>query len=382
MKNKEAKSLLEKYKSGTLSEEEQALLDSWYLQEAKSKSGPTNPEDMQNQLESIWTNLPVHHNVRKLWNKKTWFKVAAALIIFSTGIILYNNHHSQSDIYTNIPSRQKIVPGGNKATLILANGTRINLNNASNGQIVKQAGLTITKTKEGQLVYKVADNGYAPTQGGLNYNTIETPNGGQYQVYLPDGTKVWLNATSSLKYPIQFSTKERRVELTGEGYFEVAHNKTKPFKVVTTKQEIEVLGTHFNINAYADENATKTTLLEGSVKIKTHATKEIVQQSIVLKPGQQSSIDNKLLVKYVNSDDVIAWQKGYFKFNQENIQSIMRKLSRWYNVEVVFQTEIDPSVVFGGKISQTKNLSAILRIMEETGNVHFKIEGRRVIVMK
>jgi transmembrane sensor len=384
MKNKEARTLLEKYKSGALSAEEEAQLDSWYRQESKSKSRRVDKDAIQRQLDAIWTGLPV--------NKKPgatiyiWIRslVAAMILIsFSTGLYFYINNHNKTDLTYSINyPKQNIVPGRNKAILILSNGSKIDLDAAATGTMVKQAGLTITKTQAGQLSYHVSDANSKKIQEAPAYNTIETPRGGQYEINLSDGTKVWLNSASSLRYPTRFVSNERRVELTGEGYFEVAHNKISPFKVITGKQEIEVLGTHFNVNAYTDENAVKTTLLEGSVKITVRPTDQSKQQSDILKPGQQSSFNNKgLVIENGDIENAVAWKNGYFNFN-EDIESIMRKLSRWYDIEVVYQIEKDPDLLFGGKIDRSKSINSVLNIIEATGKFHFKIEGRRVTVMK
>ena len=313
-----------------------------------------------------------------------WQAAAAAIFIFFFSVAYFFVHKKQQEQLIAITNKNKIVPGRNKATLTLADGSKIDLDDAKAGGIAKQAQLSVTKTAAGQLVYTIANTNSTPseTTDKLSYNTIETPVGGQYQVILSDGTKVWLNAASSLKYPTQFAAGERRVELTGEGYFEVTKNKTKPFNVITGKQKIEVLGTHFNVNAYPDENAITTTLLEGSVKIAAYLKNQPAQQSTILKPGQQSIFGNTgLAVQNVNVDDVVAWKNGYFSFN-EDFDSIMRRLSRWYNIEVVYKIDKDPDLMFGGKISRSKSINSVLNIIETTGNVHFKIEGRRIIVIK
>ncbi|MVN20453.1 FecR family protein [Mucilaginibacter arboris] len=386
MKNQEAKALLEKYKSGNISAEEQARLDSWYLSEAKSKQSTVDYDAMERHLDAIWASLPVHHQqktvvVKSIWGR--WMAAAAILIALSVGLYFYANRKSEyyASNTTNHP-KQEITPGGNKAILILADGSKIDLNTTSNGEVAKQGSLTITKATTGQLIYKTLGPKGKYPQGTLAFNTVETPKGGQYAINLPDGTRVWLNAASSLKFPTQFASNERRVELTGEGYFEVAKDKTKPFKVVTDKQEIEVLGTHFNVNAYTDENAIRTTLLEGSVKITVGRTNQTVQQSVILKPDQQSALGRSgITIKDVDTEDAVAWKNGYFNFN-ENIESIMKKLSRWYNIEVVYETSKDPDLLFAGKVSRLKSINSVLNIIEATGNVHFRIEGRRVTVMK
>jgi transmembrane sensor len=238
-------------------------------------------------------------------------------------------------------AKSDISPGGNIATLTLADGRKISLTDAKNGQLAEQSGIKISKTADGQLVYNItnAEN----SSLSLSYNTIETPPGGQYQVILPDGSKVWLNSASSLRYPVRFTGNERKVEISGEAYFEVAHNSKMPFRVINSNQIVEVLGTHFNIMAYPDESSTNTTLLEGSVRI----IKE--NKSKIISPGQQTRVKNgDIDVASVDVTQVTAWKEGYFMFKNEDIQSIMRQISRWYNLEVKYQGDI-PEKVFGGR---------------------------------
>jgi transmembrane sensor len=211
------------------------------------------------------------------------------------------------------------------------------------------------------------------------YNTIETPKGGQYRIDLPDGTMVWLNAGSSLRYPNRFAGQERKVALTGEAYFEVAKNKQMPFRVVSGKQVVEVLGTHFNINAYTDEASVKTTLLEGSVNVLLQET----HQSELLNPGQQAVVKyngSSIVVQPVKVEEAVAWKNGYFMFVDADLESIMRQLARWYDVEVAYEGNLG-SLKFGGMVSRSKSIAQTLRILELTGNVRFKVAGRRVTVM-
>ncbi|RQO65932.1 hypothetical protein DBR43_27170 [Pedobacter sp. KBW06] len=324
-------------------------------------------------------------------------KIAAAAVIFiilscSIYYYLYRSIEKlKSDTATHL-NKKDIAPGRNQATLTLADGRQIILTDATEGELARQAGFKITKTKNGQLTYQVTQVSGKDDTSSLNtYNTISTPRGGQYRVNLPDGSKVWLNAASSIKFSAAFNSRNvRKIELTGEAYFEVARLKTKthssaanesgssiPFIVVTGKQEVRVLGTHFNINAYNDEPVTKTTLLEGSVRITGLKNKETVK----LKEGEQSGLNNYgIAVSNVNTEQFIAWKNNTFMFEGDNIQAIMRQISRWYNVEVIFKGNISKEN-FGGKISRLKNLSEILDLIELTGLVHFNVEGRRIIVM-
>jgi len=295
------------------------------------------------------------------------------MAILTAGLFFYQAHRSNSQVKLAKTSVYKndIAPGGLKATLTLANGDKITLDGAKIGALAKQTGIIITKAADGQLIYTVSDTKSANASA---YNTIETPKGGQYQIRLPDGTQVWLNAASSMKFPVSFSnSKRRRVELNGEAYFEVAHKNNQPFVVKTTRQEVEVLGTHFNISSYPDENITKTTLLEGSVRL---------NGGTLLKPGQQGvSTSNGLIVKHVNADEELDWKNKQFILNDEDLQQVMRRLARWYDVEVVYEgTPAD--IQFVGVVSNTRNISGVLKLMERTGKVNFKIAGKTVTVLK
>jgi transmembrane sensor len=336
--------------------------------ESRKKTTDANFAELKQRiLKSERKQSPGRYPFWRKWN----VAAAAALIVVSTGLLWFVN--TQKPFET--AKIQDIGPGGHKATLILANGKRVNLTDAQNGAIASQSGIRIRKTMNGQIVYEVSD--VTGTEASLGYNIIETPLGGEYQVNLPDGTHVWLNSGSSLRYPLQFAGNERRVELRGEGYFEVAHNKAMPFKVSSAGQVVEVLGTHFNVSAYADESIVKTTLLQGSVKVSTGS------DSRILVPDQQAQLTkNKIsVVDDVDIEDVVAWKNGYFKFN-ETLESIMSKISRWYGVEVVFQMKPDPQLTYSGKISRTRNISAILKIIEFDGDVHFKISGNKVYVTR
>jgi len=238
--------------------------------------------------------------------------------------------------------------------------------------------MSVVKDAKGKLEYKPLGSVLAG-KGALVYNRIQVPYGGQYQLELPDGTKVWLNAGSSLRYPVSFTGHERKVELTGEGYFEVAKNKTMPFRVQTSKQVVEVLGTHFNINAYNDDPSVKTTLLEGSVKV----TQNTMGTFKMLKPGQQSVLkNNELQVKEADTEEAVAWKNGLFLFNDQSLDEIMHQVSRWYDLQIVFDDVSLKTQRFGGSISRFKNVSQLLQVLESTGSVHFKIEGRRLTAMK
>ncbi|RQO72176.1 hypothetical protein DBR43_13250 [Pedobacter sp. KBW06] len=368
--------LLKKYEEGNCTPEEEAVIESWYNQQArKNKINPIQ-EELSETKELMWEMIG-----QQVPAPKSRFIVyrriaaaAAILMVIGAGIYFYNsNTNLAPPVESKISQSNDIAPGGNKAYLVLADGKRIALTDAKNGTLAEQSGITITKKADGQLIYTISEQKAGNASG---FNTIETPNGGQYQVSLPDGTVVWLNAASSLKYPTSFAnSKQRKVELNGEAYFEVAKDKNKPFYVRSKGQELEVLGTHFNVNSYTNEQAVRTTLFEGSVRVSNSGAQK------VLKPGQQSVAQNKgLTVGTANLQEVLAWKNGYFDFNDEEIQSVMRKLSRWYNVDIEFNGKITAER-FNGGISRYKNISQVLSLLSSTGAVRFKVEGRRVIVM-
>ncbi|MEN0053344.1 MAG: FecR family protein [Mucilaginibacter sp.] len=301
---------------------------------------------------------------------------AAAVLLLLAGAALMYNRIAKPVQNNAMVQKSDIKPGSNRAVLTLANGHKIMLTDSADGEIATQSGVKINKKAQGQIVYELPA-GTASGNSVPEYNTIEAPTGGQWEVILPDKSKVWLNARSSLTYPTFFAGNERKVKLNGEAYFEIAHNKKMPFRVMSKTQTVEVLGTHFDIMAYDDEQVMKTTLMEGSVKISDG------DRARILVPGEQAQVSNADLkvISDVDLEDMISWKNGYFKFN-ESLESIMRKVARWYDVEVSYAGNVDPSQRFGGKISRYKNLGSALKIMELTGSIHFKVEGRRVTVMQ
>ncbi|MCQ6957758.1 FecR family protein [Mucilaginibacter aquariorum] len=333
--------------------------------------------------------------VKTLWPSfKKMASIAAAFILIvsvATYFLSSPNGKKQEIAVTKPTSKNQILPGGNKAVLTLADGSHIILGDAQNGILAKQANIDIRKAVGGKIVYN-ASNQLSANAPAL-YNTITTPRGGQYQVTLSDGSKVWLNAASSLKFPAAFSNKERVVELTGEAYFEIAKLSSPsvagregnriPFKVITNNQTVEVLGTHFNINAYADEAAIKTTLLEGSVKVVQSKT----NNSQLLKPGQQAMVGTQIQIADVDATLAIAWKNGYFIFSHEDIGSIMRQISRWYDINIQYEGNVTQER-FVGTISRFNDVAQILDVLQLTGAVHFKTENdpaepgkKRIIVM-
>ncbi len=327
------------------------------------------------ELDLIFEQVKLHTNEAKVvaFQPMRWAAAAVAVLAIGIGSYYFSSRPEVNQVNRITYSKgEHIRPGGNKAVLTLSDGSQIELDDMANGEIAKESGVKITKTADGRILYTVRE-GLSHVKPA--FNTISTPKGGQYQIALPDGTMVWLNAASSLKYPSSFTGKDRLVTLIGEGYFEVAKDKKRPFKVETAQQEVEVLGTHFNINAYDDEDGVKTTLIEGSVKVKLPSNK-----SAVLKPGEQSLVLNGIQVNQVDANSAIDWKQGLFWFNDESIYSIMRQFSRWYNIEVEYRGDVS-NVRFGGQVSRMKNLSQVLRIMELTKSVQFRVEGNKIIVM-
>ncbi|KAA9038661.1 DUF4974 domain-containing protein [Ginsengibacter hankyongi] len=305
-----------------------------------------------------------------------WMRVAAAaVILFLAGASVYQLLNKKNEVGTkpvSINEKHAIVPGGNKAVLIRSDGSKIVLDSIQNGTVLQKGPTKISK-QGGLLIYNVS----APSnpEEAVVYNTLSTPRGGQYQVVLSDGTRVWLNATSSLHFPSAFIGNQRVVELTGEAYFEVAKNKKKPFLVNVGDMQVKVLGTHFNINAYPDEDAIKTSLLEGSVKVTRAAA------SGILKPGEQAILkngDGQVEIREANMDEVIAWKNGLFQFDGADIRTIMREIGRWYNVEIIYSGTV-PQRQFEGKISRDAQLTDVLQILE-LNNVKFSIVGNKIIV--
>ncbi|HVW94415.1 MAG TPA: FecR domain-containing protein [Mucilaginibacter sp.] len=321
----------------------------------------------------MWENIEARKPKRK--TARLWPRIAAAAsiaIAIGVGSLFYVNWHNKHKVET--VAKNDVDPGHMGATLTLANGQQIRLAGAANGQIARQAGVRITKTQNGQLVYEIE----AQPGGKNTVNTLSTANGETYQVRLPDGSAVWLNSASSLTYHADLvQSGKRTVRLKGEAYFEVAKDKAHPFVVQTASQEVEVLGTHFNINSYADEPATATTLLEGSVKV----TAGNVQQ--VIKPGEQAlNTDGNLRVAQADLDHVTDWKDGDFNLEHVDLRVALRKIARWYDVDVQYDPQLPEQLQTGGWISRNKKLSAILEVMEASGQVHFKLEGRRLYVSR
>lgn len=373
MQEKEIKNLLKKYLSGNCTDEERALLESGYLK-YEATDLPELSDLQLNEIEESYIKTPEKATYR-LWG--TWAATAAAvLLIVSFGIYFYQSYNSQGYSFKTQLIGKDIPAGGNKAFLTLADGSRVELSNSQTGIIVANDNMMYNDS--------TAINPQKAPISGNHPLTLTTPPKGQYQIRLPDGTQVWLNAASSISYTTVLINKlvHRKVNLVGEAYFEVRKNPTQPFIVLSKGQEVEVLGTHFNINAYADELNIKTTLLEGSLRVKSNAP-----NSVVLKPSQQSITSdrsNTLEVRNVNPSSVLAWKDGEFSFENETLESIMRQVSRWYDVEVTYENERLKKEIFGGSISRFSDVSKVLKMLELTRHVHFIIneKERSITVMK
>ena len=338
-----------------------------------------NVPDLDHRLNAIQKNINLYLQsdpvkTRIWWSE--WIRITAAasiLLMIGVGFYFYNSHSKRLSTVQGLGAESDIAAGGYKATLTLANGRQLFIDDQGQGKLTEQAGYSVTKAKDGKLIYKVVQGASGKDiVSTLEYNTLSTPKGGIYQLKLSDGTLVVLNSGSSIRFPATFANlAERKVELNGEAYFEIMHNARQPFKVISAGQVVEDIGTAFNINSYVDEPGTKTTLIEGSASV----------NATVLAAGQQAVLTKgNLQIKHADIQEVLAWKEGNFLFNGEKIESVMRKIAYWYNVDVVYLGK-KPTADFRGKVSRSRKISAVLELLELTGSVHFKVEGRKVTVM-
>lgn len=378
MDTKRINELIDKYADGTASPAEEQEINDWYRETAYQDAEFPDNED------------ETYHSILAYLNKATksksyfggfkkWVLAASVTIFLTSGVTIYilNYYQGTSDKL----AKNLISPGKNRAVLTLADGKKIYLNDAANGNLATQGNIQVTKTKNGQLVYTVRTSTSSAfkdnPRGSIEYNTIETPAGGQYQIILPDQSKVWLNAMSSLKFPITFDNQnERRVELKGEGYFDVVHNDKVPFKVVTGGLLTEDIGTIFNIKAYTDDRTIKMTLIKGAASVTDGKTKSF------LKPGEQASYHGNIDVSEVNVDDVIAWKNGYFQFDDDKLEEVMKTISRWYAVTYVFKDESLKQETFGAVTNRFSDINDLLKLMENSGSAHFEVDGRTIFISK
>lgn len=373
-----AEELLNKYIQGSCSEEERAMVESWHLKDLSESNKIPSKETillvsqrMRYALSARTGNTQPLQRTQKLWYRFAY--IASALFLISLMSYLYINKSVHRDPLTVNRKLIDILPGSNKAILTISGGKKISLDGNSNALLAGETNVNALKSTHGILVYEPLkeENKYIYT------HKLETPRGGHYQVDLPDGTKVWLNAASSLTYPTVFKDKERNITLSGEAYFEVAKDKNKPFKVKSGQQVIEVLGTHFNIFAYPEEGKIQTSLLEGSIKVVKGG------QSKLIRPGQSATtVDSTTAISIAEADleKSVAWKNNEFIFNGENLESIMKSISRWYNIEILYRDKAGKTK-YWGVVSRNQNLSAVLKMLQSTGKVSFKLEGRRLIVM-
>lgn len=378
--------LIEKYLAGTCTSVEKALVEEWYegfdRHDIKFYAGDKEKISRSAATSLAWIREKIAAQEEKgkviqmpAKKKTAWQYIAAAAVIIAVstaGYFFFNGkQQTTAPVAASLEMKHDALPGGNKATLTLADGSVIVLDTTANGNLAQQGNTKVIKLDSGMLAYNA---GNANTTEVL-YNTITTPRGGQYQIQLPDGTKVWLNAASSLHFPTVFTGNERDVTLTGEGYFEVAHNAAKPFHVITGSTQVEVLGTHFNIMAYPDEAVIKTTLLEGSVKVSS------ASNTTLLKPGQQANVNKSGTIRLIpnaDTEEAIGWKDGLFKLNQTDIPEIMRQVARWYDVEIIYEGAV-PGGSISGDISRNMNLSKVLKVLELSG-VHCRITDKKIYV--
>lgn len=377
--------LLDKYLAGEASlEEEQQLLN--FYGSFNNYRESHSDQDMSSLDDKMFDRIKAGIEMNSMAEKRPVrllrrLSIAATLII-AASISLYfytNQENSEAENFTEINPKNDIEPGNNKAILTLADGSRISLDDAAKGFVASQGNTSITKTEDGQIVYLKNEEGIKGINGSSAANTIQTPKGGRYKISLPDGSRVWLNSASSLTYPTTFANSERKVKLTGEAYFEIVPNKKSPFRVESNNQVVEVLGTHFNINSYEDEDYIKTTLLEGSVRIILNSKTSNTQ---LLKPGEQSLTSasrSEIKVQNTDTEKAIAWKNGYFKFKNTPIKEIMKEIERWYDVELVYDGKLAPDE-FTGYISTDVKISGVLKMLEESGGIKFTVKGRKLKV--
>jgi transmembrane sensor len=391
------KQLLDDYRNGKMNAEQRAafeqLLHSMeseqalqqHLNESLVQVEPVAAEETQQYLyERIKENYIKEKPAGRIrFLRNPWLRYAAAVIIIAGFAVYFGKNEPKKETSTAAVSKQvrtDVEPGRAGATLTLADGRQLVLDSLGNGIIATQNGAKVVLSN-GALSYD--QNGNASAD--IIYNTMHTPKGRQFQLVLPDGTKVWLNAASSIKYPTQFIGNERRVEVTGEAYFEVVKNAQLPFIVgIPQGSEVKVLGTHFNINAYDDEDAIKTTLLEGSIRIGNRQSAMEAERAVVLKPGEQAVLSRAhppLTIHHSpNLEQVLAWKNGLFNFNGYDIKAVMREIGRWYDLDIVYEAEPEPEEVMG-ELQRNLTLSQVMKILQKI-HVKYRIEGRQLIVIK
>jgi len=377
-RNKRLQELARNYLKGKLNASEQQEIDAWFLKEEpaegtveKNLTADQHRRQLLAQIHSQTGITSPELRIRKLWIKIT--AAAAVVLMLSAGahFVLHQKPAQQQ----TVQNLKDISPGGNKAILILANGEKVQLTGAKNGLIARQGGVVVAKKSDGQLSY--SNQTGLSNEGAQLFNTVETPRGGKYKLTLADGTIAILDAASSIRYPVVFNGRERMVTITGQVYFEVVHNISKPFKVSVRGQLVEDLGTKFNINAYDDEPVIKTTLIAGSIGLTRAA------HTVILKPGQQAIntvSDAATKVVPANIEEAVAWKNDYFVFNNEALESVMRKISRWYDVDIQYQAGQKIKETYLGSLTRYSNVSEVLKMLEITGDVRFEIKGKTIMI--
>jgi len=387
MQKEEVRELVEKYLNDVASREEEERLLQWYWRESSIESEwELKSAQSENDLKSmIYAKITKHDEIDTDQHFKRKFSKLGVPIMFIAFIALAAYFYtdrvqkvSTDKILVNVKPND-ILPGRSRAILTLSDGRKIELDESKNGILVDQGGIKVQKNSVGVIEYTFSKQQKTKSLSSVDaepvYNTIETPVGGKYQLNLADGSKVWLNSSSSLRFPIFFSENKREVELKGEAYFEVSKDFKRKFSVRSGIQSVEVLGTQFNINAYSDEKSIKTTLFEGEIRVIDLKTND----SKLLKPGEQSDVDQSIHVKRIDTQSEIAWKEGYFYFKKAEIETVMRQLGRWYGVTTRYEGNL-PEHHFSGAISNSLTLLEVLEILEKS-NIHFSLEGKEVVVM-
>lgn len=378
------KYLLDRYHQNQCSDAEIKELDEWFHQQNPGHKDMERWLQETGHIDELTDDLYLDFKQRLPRSVKivTFGRVAAVaaavLMMMATGFWFYVNKYPDADFLAGSYKLKKgeIKHGGNKAILVLANGSKIILNNAVNGNLAVQNSIFINKVGEGKISYQTAKKGSTSDQ--MVYNTLITPRGGNYALTLNDGTQVILDAESSIRYPVNFNGGERRVEvMSGQAYFEVIHDAAKPFRVVVKGQTIEDIGTAFNVNAYDDEPAIKITVAEGEVKVSNP------YKVLNLIPGQQAEIAEgrkNMALRQVDVEETVAWKNGWFTFHNEPIKNVMKQAARWYDVEVAYEKNVS-SKRFGGSISKYKDIEELMQNLKLTGGINYEIEGRRVTLI-
>ncbi len=377
MNIKEARDLLQRYERGATSAAENQLIEQWY--ETLIETGEWQWDEKEKQR---LRQLMEYELISKIGGQsgrthvisfsRSITRIAASIIlVLAMGAGAYFMFHKKVHKSGELASHDVLAPNSNRAILRLSNGQVIYLDSAVRGALATIGNVNLVKLANGEIAYRSLDN---TNDNGVEYNTLINPRGSQViSIVLSDQTKIWLNAGSSLSYPVVFAANERKISISGEAYFEVSHDPSRPFLVSKNDVVVKVLGTHFNVNAYDDEKEIKITLLEGAVKVNK------AERSALIKPGQQAQVAQNINIRNdVDIETVMAWKNGYFKFDKTNLQDLLKQLSRWYDVDIVDEVQ-NLDMEFAGEMERGLNLSEVLRILEKN-DVHFRIEGKKIIV--